>query len=244
MTLDEAKVVLSVRRPDGSDDAGRLLAPALALARSDAGLGAWMGREAAFDRAVGAGLREVTPPAALREAILAGRGVRRGGGGGRVSWVWAMAASFALLLAPVGVGRVVWSGPTTDELVALALRDVASSAHAVENGPSEKGLAAVLADPGFRLGDGLPAPASDLAAQGCRRLTLGGREIFEVCFQRPGTGKNHLYITYLKDFKRENETREVEIFGKRGRSLAMWAKQGRLYVLVSDDDTRVIRNLL
>jgi hypothetical protein len=111
MTRDEAKFLLTARRPNGADDADPQMAEALAFARRDPELTQWLAREVAADSALAGKFRSFQPPADLKERILAGRKVvhfptamvRR-----RV-WLAASAAMFALVL---GLAAFLWRQQT------------------------------------------------------------------------------------------------------------------------------------
>lgn len=71
MTSEEAKMLLSVRRPSGVDDDLPEVAEALAMAAADPELGAWLAGEEAFDSTISARLQEHEIPAELKAGILA-----------------------------------------------------------------------------------------------------------------------------------------------------------------------------
>ncbi|MDB6169002.1 MAG: hypothetical protein JWM88_1866, partial [Verrucomicrobia bacterium] len=72
MSNNEAKFTLGAYRPNGRDAGDAMFGEPLRQARTDPALGAWFERAQAHDAAMAAKLREIAPPAALREAILAG----------------------------------------------------------------------------------------------------------------------------------------------------------------------------
>jgi hypothetical protein len=244
MTPAEARLALTVRRANGMDDSNAMITAALLRAREDTDLRVWCERQQAFDRGVAAALRAVAPPGGLRESILSGTGGRRGVRFARVAAVWGIAAGLALMAGFLGSRSAVPGRPTVDDLVAMALRDVVAPEHKPASGASEDGLATVLARPGLRLGPGSGVDFSRLAERGCRRLKIGGSQVFEVCFQRVGVGMIHLYITSDKlfaDFENPVESGGGEA---GGRSVATWVEQGRRFVLVSSAGGAGIRNLL
>ena len=119
MTNNEAKFVLGAYRPNGSDATDPAMAEAIKQSRDDPSLHAWFLREQAYDAAMATKLRGITPPAGLRDAIVAG--VRAGESRvrpDRARWrrpLWlAMAATITVLLgvtawwrlAPVGGGKL------------------------------------------------------------------------------------------------------------------------------------------
>ncbi|MGF1448768.1 MAG: hypothetical protein ACFB20_05075 [Opitutales bacterium] len=71
MTPEEAKKFLQAYRPSGADAEDADMRAALESAQADDALKAWHDEESAFDKAFAAKLRESTPPADLKERILA-----------------------------------------------------------------------------------------------------------------------------------------------------------------------------
>lgn len=71
MTVDDAKIILSVWRPDGRDHRDPIFQEALDLARHDAGLLEWLQNQQDFDAMMVANLQAVRGPADGRREILA-----------------------------------------------------------------------------------------------------------------------------------------------------------------------------
>ncbi len=76
---NETKLLLSARRPGGHDDADPAIAEALARAKADPALSAWVEEQQRTDAALALKLLSVQPPAGLRETILTGGKVSRRG---------------------------------------------------------------------------------------------------------------------------------------------------------------------
>ncbi|HEX2099142.1 MAG TPA: hypothetical protein VHF69_00680, partial [Candidatus Synoicihabitans sp.] len=130
MTNDEAKFRLQAYRSNGADGADPAMLEALEHAQRDEALRAWLAREQAFDAVVAAKLREVSPPAGLRESILAGTQMtRRSGALTRrrfPAWL-AQAAAVALLVAVATIAVRLFEAKapaTVDDLVHLAVDDL------------------------------------------------------------------------------------------------------------------------
>ncbi len=98
MDKDEVKFILGARRSGGADAEDALFAEALAFARGDAELTAWLARGEAFDRAVSAKLAQKEPPAELRARLLAGGRASRPAGRRWRGGLWALAIAATLLL--------------------------------------------------------------------------------------------------------------------------------------------------
>ncbi len=240
MTPLEVRLALTVRRANGRDDSTPCIAAALECARRDPVLNAWCYRQERFDRGVAAGLLAVGPPPELRESLLRGPKARVAS----PAWVWVIAACFALMVLSIGAVLANRARPSVDDLVALALKDLVSSDHVPAADIGEASLATVLTRPGLRVGVGTTVDFAGLAARGCRRLTIGGREVFEICFQRADFGKIHMYIAFEDDFIENDNSREPRMLEIAGRAAATWVNQGRRFVLVADGGARGIRNLL
>ena len=71
MTRDQAKQVLLAYRPESSDREDPEIAEALELVRKDKPLEEWLRGQKAFHESVRTQLRDISPPAGLRERILA-----------------------------------------------------------------------------------------------------------------------------------------------------------------------------
>ena len=234
MNTNEAKFILQARRPDGRDDAQPPFSEALAQAARDPLLAGWLAREQAFDTAVVARLREVGPPPGLRDAILAGVRMQR-----PVSW-WqrtlpvALAASVALILGLAASWSFVRAKPDAEKLVSLVMAEFVSPAHAPMVLGGSGTLKTLLADTRYRLSEGLRLDFAQLKADGCRSLTIGGRELLEICFMREGAGEMHLYIAKTDDFEAADAFKKP-VFREQGNLASVaWADSRHTYVLVSD----------
>ncbi|HEY0946602.1 MAG TPA: hypothetical protein VGD81_15090 [Opitutaceae bacterium] len=245
MTNDEARFLLHAYRPNGADSGDPALRDALEHAQRDPALRAWFEREQAYDRVVSDKLRTITPPPGLREAILAGARVSSA----RAWWrrpAWlAMAASVAILL----VAAFAWSrrGPlvSLDEATHVAIRDMASEAMHGSHGLEYGALGVWLENPANRLAAGVPVDFSQLRAQRCRTLRLGGRELFEICFQRGASGEwYHVYLAPRRGFSVGPEEAEP-VFRQQGNvATATWYDARHVYVLATRASLDALRGVL
>ncbi len=83
MDKEEARFILRCFRPDGADAENPDFAEALAWAAKDRELGEWLARERSSDAGFAKALNAVSIPSALREEILAGLEIERGGDDGQ-----------------------------------------------------------------------------------------------------------------------------------------------------------------
>jgi anti-sigma factor RsiW len=244
MNTNEARFILKARSPDGRDDANPPFTEALEQARRDPALAAWLAHEQAFDATVAARLREVTPPAGLRDAILAGARMVRPTPWWREARVLMMAAGFAVLLglaATWGAGQIAPSG---ERLVRGAMADWARDDHHMEPLGGTGALRAAVMREGVRFANGLGLSFDEMKAGGCRVIRIAGREVMEVCFMHESAGELHLYVARRGDFGGA-KLETVPMFRER-ESLASvaWADERYAYVMVSDAGTEALRAAL
>ncbi len=244
MNTNEAKFILRARRPDGRDDGESPFAAALEQARRDPALADWLTREQAFDETVTARLREVAPPAGLRDAILAGARMQRRTPWWRETYTLALAASLAVifgLAAAWSTGRIA---PGGERLALGAMADWEEPTHHAVVLVGHGALREALAATGLRLTAGLPLDFDRLRAAGCRTIRIAGREVLEVCFKREGAGDLHLYIARRRDFGGAALDAEP-MFRERGTLASVgWADERHAYVLVSDSGAEALRAVL
>lgn len=245
MNTNEAKFILRARRPDGRDDAEPVFAEALEQARRDPALTAWLARERSFDEAVAAKLREVSPPAGLRDAILAGARMERPAPRRRETRAWAWAACVAVVLglaALWGGGR--GAAPGAEALALGAMEDWMLDSHHMDPLGGTGELHAAVMAPGVRLRAGLPIGLDAMKLGGCRVIEIAGREVLEVCFVREGAGALHLYVARRGDFG-GGKFSETPMFRERGGLASVsWADERHAYVLVSDRGADALRAAL
>lgn len=240
MTNEEAKFYLAAYRPGGGDAQDPSLTAALAQARRDPSLAAWLEREKAHDAAVAAKLNALPPPAGLREAILAGARVSTPPRRSRSVWL-SLAATFTVLLV---VGGVYFRRPPATELAALsryAMDDLAGPHLGATHASDLPSIGAWLENPSNRLAQGLPVTDTQLATDGCRVIRVAGHEVFEICFKRGEWF--HLYIGQ-RDHFRAGASDTEPMFSQRGTTaVATWADANHVYVLASHAGIGALRRL-
>ncbi len=245
MNNREAKFVLSAYRPNGLDATDPAFAEALAQAKADPELGAWLAREQAHAAAVADQLKSIMPPPGLRDAILAGGRLSRPAAQSSAWWrqpVWlAAAATLAILLVATSV---FWtraaSGRTLEE---YALNFVARGFLLQKHGADVTELRAWLAERGGPVPRELPAKFARLRALGCSTLEFHGRELSLVCFEQDGR-EFHLFVADRIDLAAPGGSTEPRFFAGREHVAAAWSDTGSDYVLVSDADMPALRRLL
>jgi hypothetical protein len=241
MKSDEAKFILSAYRPDGSDSGNAAFADALKMAASDPMLGSWFERSRAHDAAVAGKLREIAPPAGLREAILAGAqvsGPRRGEGMGR-AWIAGLAAAAVLAVVIVSMKQPVRPEPSGSDFAGFAINDMLTAKHGGAGEPAGALVAALQVS-----GSRMPGPdgiAFDrLKETGCRTLSFAGHDVIEVCFARDGA-MFHLYVSRQQG---DAEARGPSFIAQAAGAAAVWSDRSFEYALASTAGTEALRRLL
>ncbi len=245
MTNQEAKFILGVYRPSGADAGNATFGVALEHAKTDPALGAWFARDQAHAAAITAKLREIAPPAGLREAILAG---------GRLSAVpeqnrrsrlpaWLALAASVAVLATIGIK--LWPNRAAAEEQRLALFAIDDAAHGRHggHGTAAGALQSMLSLASTRLGGDLPVDFAALQSTGCRTLRVEGHDMIEVCFVRDGS-EYHLYVVQRSDFP-ELPAKDGPIFTDReGMTVASWSDNQRHYIVASGKGRSALEHLL
>ncbi|MGC4074750.1 MAG: DUF3379 family protein [Nibricoccus sp.] len=248
MDNEEAKFILRAYRQSGADAGNEAFAEALEQAKRDPELGRWLERELALDKVVVAKVRAVTPPAGLRDAILAG---------GKMSvrpqqktwwrqpqWM-ALAASVALIAGTwLGWSRFA-GGREARSFGEFAMNDVMKAANHDAHGPGMGQLAAIVSDPARKLSAALPIEFDALKDNGCRTVRFAGHDVLEVCFMRGGK------LFHFYAMKRPDKSRiDVGVEGLRfadtkdGASSAVWSDGQHVYALVGVGSGDMLRAFL
>lgn len=244
MSTNEAKFILGAYRANGRDAGDATFGAALAQAKSDPALGAWLARAQAHDAAMTARLREVAPPAGLREAILAGsRASQAPRVERRFPTMWlALAASLAVLLTAT---VALWPNQAAAETARFAAFAMDDTEHAQHGGHGEaaSALQMLLSQSSTRLSAGMPVDFAALRATGCRTLSFAGHDVLEVCFQRNGA-MFHCYIASCADFPavRSGAAAVCKQQGQLG--CASWSDATHHFTVVSNAGLEAVQRLL
>lgn len=246
MTNLEAKFVLSAYRPNGSDARDPAMVEALEQAHRDPALGAWLSQEQAHSSAIAGKLRQVAPPAGLRDAIVAG--VRAGQSAApRSTSTWqsplilAAAASVAVLLTALAWWRL--SPVTGRNLDDFALNVVAHGFVLAERSADVGQLKSWLAARSSPLPAELPASFARLRALGCRNLKFEGRDVSLVCFEEGGK-EFHVFVARREDFPGRAERIAPAFDVSRHLVTTGWSDGRNHYVVVSDAALEDVKRLL
>jgi hypothetical protein len=245
MSNNEAKFILGAYRANGSDADDATFGPALVQAKTDPALGAWFARAQAHDAAMAAKLREIAPPAGLREAILAGARASRVPKTERhfpTMWL-ALAASVAVLLTATFALRPTRAAAGTAQLTTFAVDDASHPERHGSHGEAVGALQVMMSQPTTRLSAGLPVDFAALRTTGCRTLSFAGHDVLELCFRRDGAWF-HCYIVNNADFPAMAKDPAMDFEQPPGFGSASWSDGVHRFVLVSNAGLEAVKRLL
>lgn len=244
MNNDEAKFILRAYRPSGRDAGDPTFAAALAQAQLDPMLKAWFNREQGIDMVVAGKLREIMPPAGLRDRILAGgRASRRIRPMQRRVAAWLGVA--AGIIVVLGLSEV-WQGRRVEaarqDYAQFALQDTRHGNHHAVHGAGMQAVLAMLGGDGVALPGALPLDLKKLKADGCRTVRFAGQEAFEICFKRDGEWY-HLYVTARGALPRSLLDRSPAMVAMNDGAVAVWSDSNYDYAMVSPTGLEGLKKL-
>lgn len=241
MNRNEAKSILEVYRP-GDEAAGNpRLAEALALARTDAELAAWLARDQKWDALVRQGLRALPVPAGLRANVLAEQKVvalpTATPGAAWFTWrspvLWAMAAGLMLL---AGVAAIRLNRAPANNLNAFAQAMISAAAdstnHVDVHNQDLKEVKGWLGDH-HNLADITlpPALGEQQWLAGCRALAWKGHPVAMLCFLPPHALHVDLFVTAAANLSDPPLTGQPVFQKLKDDAMVAWVNDENLYVL-------------
>lgn len=243
MTHDEAKLLLGCFRPDVDDPADPLFADAFSLLATEPELAAWFEKEKSFDRDMREALREIRPPADLREALLGENKVIRPFSFRPYAPLLAVAA---ILVALVTVGVLLRPPSVTDDdnaLTALVRKipelTVAHS-HSMESGGNFAPIRSWLAEHGGISDMTIPEGLKNAVGIACEVTEIEGRKVTILCFDRKDHQPVHLYVMQASPSSPEQGPSFFEVDGV---AVATWRDKDLVYFLAGQGPIDSIRPL-
>lgn len=249
MNREEAKIILSAWRPGRDSAEGDVLfQQALACMESDPELAEWFAQQQTEDDRMREALREIEPPAHLREAILAEAKVvpiaSPVAGRMRLAWAYAAAAAVFLVAAVVFFPR----GGPVDSTSALesALAGIAEKhGHAFGSKAGDLDeVRAWLAANGGAADFTVPAGLKNHGAVGCEVVSIEGTKVSILCFH---LGENRTAHLYVVDRSRLADPPEQGVPALRqigDFAIASWSEGGKSYFLAGRGGQDSLRQLL
>lgn len=238
MTSEEAKMLLSVRRPGGADDAEPEMKEALALAAKDPQLGSWLAEEQAFDATITGRLSEYEVPAELRARILAGmsaslqspRKINR-----RIFWWSASAAAAAAVAAgliPSFSQKHPQSAQFRTEMLDFFNNRFADNFDMVEPDPAAviKWLRTRPEAIAFQPPGSLPKGKTI----GCKIIAWADTSVTLVCFLPPGSPMPiHIFAVQSTALADSDHPPGREFVSQAGWNTALWSSGNHTFMAIS-----------
>lgn len=255
MNAEEARFLLSSLPQGEPFPSEGEVAEALALAREDPALAAWLGSERALDLAVAAKLGQFHPPFDLRAAILAGVRLSRPRPWWRRSFTVAAAAAIALsgaVLVVLNETRhgVVSTGVANADLVEFR-ETMVKNIEQLDRFDHASGELASIRDWLSKNGGGgdfeAPGPLLSRSTAGCRLLEWRAHRVTLVCFRAEGSpdGPPTAHLVVLEDGEEfSGMEREPILDENHDWATAVWRDGGKTYLLVSKEGPAGLRRLL
>ena len=252
MTREEAKTILLLYRPGTADAADPEVAEALAFAKQDSELQAWLEKQLALQSTIREKFRQIVPPAGLKERIIAETPAP-----GKIVPLhrYYTLAAAAVIVAFIAVAAIWMQSHRTPvdnyalyqgQMISLAQRAYAMDLVASDPAKIHSYLTQAQA-PDFAV----PAAMQGVPVVGCAVENWQGAKVSMVCFN---TGKHKLAAGQPSDLwlfvvdstavpnAGVSATPQVGIL--KQLATASWIQDGKLYLLASEGDESTIKQLL
>lgn len=252
MNRDDARNILLLYRPDSVDAVDSQVTEALALAKQDAELEAWLRDYCSRQEVLRAKFRQIQVPAGLKEQIISEQAAHER----FVAWrrntlLVAVAASIVVLLTLAAF----WSRPPANDdalaiyqsrMVGAALRGYSMDLP-TNNGDQIRAFLKQNQAPADYV---LPAPLGKLALTGCAIQSWQGTKVSMICFR---TGKPlpagqladvWLFVVDRASVKNAPPDGPAQLARVNQLITAAWSQGDKLYLLGMAGDEQTIRQLL
>ncbi len=244
ITREQAKEILSTRRPGSPAAADPELAEALRLVEREPDLRQWWEERQRFDAGVRAALQTIPVPPDLTGRILAGRPASALRLPASRRWVWALAAAAAFTFAAWLVWWSLPSGPQfptyRNRMARVALREYRMDIQTNDLAAIQGFLARNQAPADYTLTPSMRA----LPGLGCGIVRWQNQPVSMVCFDR-GQGQI-LWLFVAEDAAVAGAPRSRQpVFDSVGRlATAAWSDGRHLYLLAALGNRQLLEKYL
>jgi len=256
VNVNEARNILLLYRPGTADAEDPQIAGALALAKREPELARWLEEHCARQEALRAKFRQITVPAGLKEQIIsesAARAMKISRQRRKTIFV-AVAATAAVVLLLVVLSSSWLPRHPNDDTLAVYRNQMAGVAlrgygmDLTTNDPEQ--IRAYLAQKQAPADYVLPAALQKAAVTGCAVEGWQNVKVSMICFRTgrplPPDQSSDLWLfvvdrASLKDAPTTGETRFIAV---NQLITAVWARDGKVYLLGTKGDESTIRNFL
>ncbi|MEM6820803.1 MAG: hypothetical protein AAF558_02515 [Verrucomicrobiota bacterium] len=236
MDREEAKLLLSVYRPNGKDAEDSDMQRAFSIMEKDPELEAWFRQELAMDQAISSKLDEFPVDESVKVSVLTGGKLIEP----PIWWqqpVWLAAA--AVLLFSIGLFFLGQFGTQVAQPVLAEFRNDTTGLIRVgfDLDMQSKTLGEIetwlMNQDAPSLG-GADIPLAELSTMGCKTFEWKGRPVTLICFHGNGNDVVHLFVMDLKNegLKHLPINNETVLAVVRDLHTATWQQDDKAYLMV------------
>jgi hypothetical protein len=247
MTILEAKKILQLYRPSGHDADDRQVAEALELAKRNPELGLWLAQHGRFQTALREKFLEITPPASLKEKILASQKMIRPLPFWQNPVSWRMAASIVLLIGLGLSATALWRNSRIPDkfadyesrMVRSALREYRMDL--VTNDLKE--VRQLMATHGAPADFSLPKGLAQLKLTGGGVLRWRNHPVSMICFNR---GDDEMLFLFVMDRAAVKDPPSQKAGLEKINKLAAvsWSEDNKTYLLAGPEEAHFLQKYL
>jgi hypothetical protein len=201
MTNQDARLVLSAYRPDGTDARDPFFEQALQQAKRDPELMEWFQKQCAFDDVIVAKIRTIEPPAGLNSQILAGLRTIRVPRHSVSPW---FAVAAALLVAMMVLTYDRFFAPSKldrlDQFCSDCLVQFNSPVQFDLESPDLRETQKFIRTRRAPIATAIPDSVATMPTAGCKIFRWKGQWVSVTCFSLPSGESLHLFVIDEKAF--------------------------------------------
>jgi len=248
---DEAKHILLLYRPGTADAEDPQIAEALAAAKRDRELAAWLEEHCARQEAVRAKFRQITVPAGLKEQIISEQAARERISSWRRNGLFAVTAVVAGLVVLASLWFTRQSNDDTFAIYRSRMAKIAQTGYRMDlatNSPAA--IRAYLAASDAPADYALSASLAKTATTGCAVENWRGAKVSMVCFSTgrplaPGQSSDLWLFVIGRAAVKDAPAAAAPRFAQVNNLMtATWTEGDKLYVLGTEGDEAALRQYL
>jgi hypothetical protein len=258
MNRAEAKIILQLYRPGTADADGPEIVAALALAKNDPELARWLEEHLARQNALREKFRQIAVPEGLKEQIISEQAAFSKKDSRREKIV--MVAAVTAIIAALAVLAAFYfpRGGNENQAVASTLANyknqmayVATSGYGMNFATNDLSQIRVYLAQNAAPSDYiLPAPLEKIAATGCAIEDWQGKKVSLICFRAGKSsppnqpGDLWLFVVDRASIQDAPGTASPQFAKVNQLTTAVWAQDGKFYLLATQGDEQALRKFL
>ncbi len=244
ITREQAKEILSTRRPGQPEAADAEQAEALRLTERDSELRQWWEEHQRFDAGVRAALQSIPVPPDLAGRIIAGRAASTLRLPTTRRWLWGLAAAAVVAFA---AWLVWWSQPAGPQFPTFRIRMGRNALREYRMDIQTNDLAAIqrfLAQNRAPAQYALTPAMQALPGLGCGVLRWQNQPVSMICFDRGQSQILWLFVAERGAVAGAPAGREPEFAAVGRLSTAAWSQGDFVYLLAAVGDRQLLEKFL